>query len=289
MESYTADGVTFNMAYVPGGKTFPTGIDDSGSATIPGAYWICETEVTYELWGKVKDWAVNNEYTFANGGSKGNDNDLTKSDQHPVTKINWRSAMAWCNALTEWYNAQIGTNYECVYYSNSSCTNILRIVNDTDSVSASAGSHDHPYIKEDAKGFRLLTINEWEFAARWRNDATNTVSAYTDPYFTQGDSASGATADCSDASATGLVAWYSDNSDSSTHEVKFKNANTLGLYDMSGNVAEWCFDWHTTDSLRSLRGFSWFHDANILVMALVGSANPYSENGTIGFRFSRTE
>ena len=45
--TYTADGVSFTLVYVPGGITFPTGIDDSGSDTVSGAYWIGETEVTY--------------------------------------------------------------------------------------------------------------------------------------------------------------------------------------------------------------------------------------------------
>ena len=48
--TYTFEGVSFVMAYVPGGLTFPTGTNDDGTATVEDAYWIGETEVTYELW-----------------------------------------------------------------------------------------------------------------------------------------------------------------------------------------------------------------------------------------------
>ena len=57
-----------------------------------------------------------------------------------------------------------------------------------------------------AKGFRLPGSMEWELAAMWRTDSTNTVSGYSNPWFTQGDSASGATADYTQATETGAVA-----------------------------------------------------------------------------------
>ncbi len=69
-ETFTADGVSFNMIYVPG-KSFPTGTDDLGTATVASAYWIGETQVTYELWNKVYTWAIANGYTFANSGHMG--------------------------------------------------------------------------------------------------------------------------------------------------------------------------------------------------------------------------
>jgi hypothetical protein len=61
-ETYAVDNVTFVMIYVPGGKTFPIGeYDDEGTATVANAYWIVETEVTYNLWDKVYDWATDTE------------------------------------------------------------------------------------------------------------------------------------------------------------------------------------------------------------------------------------
>ena len=60
-ETFTADGVSFNMVYVPGGLTFPIWANDKKNATVKDAYWIGETEVTYELWYKVRIWAEKNK------------------------------------------------------------------------------------------------------------------------------------------------------------------------------------------------------------------------------------
>ena len=81
------------------------------------------------------------------------------TDQHPVTIVNWRSAMVWCNALTEWYNAQKGTSYACVYTSDAAYTNPIRDSQDGiygSSSNPAAGSFDNPYVNPNAKGFRLL-------------------------------------------------------------------------------------------------------------------------------------
>ncbi|MFP4068331.1 MAG: formylglycine-generating enzyme family protein [Spirochaetaceae bacterium] len=285
----SADAVTFTMVLVPGGHSFPTGISNSGSATVSDAYWIGETEVTYELWHTVYTWATGNGYTFANAGTMGDGTGDT--DQHPVTTVNWRDAMLWCNALTEWYNAEHGTGYSQVYYSDSGYNTPIRNVDDTESVSyPDPGGQDDPYVDSGAKGFRLLTCDEWELAARWRDDSTNTVTGYSDPWFTKGRSASGATAAFYNAGATGAVAWYGDNSGSSTHEVKGKTSNALGLYDMSGNVYEWCFDWYPDHegSSRARRGGSWDHDADELQIGSISASYPYGKGDRIGFRFGRT-
>jgi len=310
---------SFKLKACPG-AAFPTGEYDSGGPETVNTFWIGETEVTYELWYSVKEWSENSAvpaYTFANDGREGNDGiegaNPTGADQEPVTRINWRDEMIWCNALTEYYNASNDPDLSCVYFTDSEYTIPIRDVNDSPIITwgpgpgSNDGSQDDPYIKADANGFRLLTANEWELAARWRDDDVNTVEGYTSPWFTKGNSASGATTYFNDStggagepgkSANAAVAVYGDYWDGdsweptgvdSTAEVKTKAANSLGVYDMSGNVQEWCFDWYPGDegSGRVLRGGSWFLSTFDLEVSLMYSFYPYFGYDDIGFRFSR--
>ena len=131
------------------------------------------------------------------------------------------------------------------------------------------------------KNFRLPTEAEWEYAARGGNKSMGYKYSGSD---TIGD-----------------VAWYTNNnSGSPTGDVKTKQANELGIYDMSGNVWEWCQDWYgsyssgsqtnptgpSSGSDRVLRGGSWDGGARTCRVSIRFDINPTYDYGNFGLRLA---
>ena len=128
------------------------------------------------------------------------------------------------------------------------------------------------------ENFRLPTEAEWEYAACGGNKSKNYAYPGSDN--------------------VGDVAWYSGNSNSTTHEVKGKLPNELGLYDMGGNVWEWCSDWYgrysagavtnpqgpTSGSARIYRGGCWFYDADLCRCVYRDRSTPTGAGNTLGLR-----
>ena len=135
---------------------------------------------------------------------------------------------------------------------------------------------------QNADGYRLPTEAEWEYAAKGGNRSPGN---YTYAGSNNVDS----------------VAWYANNSGNSTHPVGTKAPNSLGLYDMSGNVWEWCWDWYgsysskaqnnplgaSSGSDRVLRGGSWGDSAGDVRSAYRGYLIPRGRGEILGFRLVR--
>jgi sulfatase modifying factor 1 len=279
-------GVDYNMKYVPGGE-FPTGINDTGGSQTASAFWIGETEVTYKLWNAVYKKAGEKGYIFANAGregAKGIDGaDPTEAAEEPVTMINWRDAMVWCNLASEL------AGLTAVYYSNADLITPIRRAdnNAVDSTTLTAGHEDNPYIKDDANGFRLPESMQWECAARYQNGSQWTPGNHVSGDIT-GCCYSSSSNPCTISDDFGNYAWYVANASGNTHRVATRIPNALGIYDMSGNVWEWLFDWYTSDSSRVVRGGSHNENQVGLQVGYVGSVSPRTLGVNFGFRLMRT-
>ena len=137
--------------------------------------------------------------------------------------------------------------------------------------------------KETGEDYRLPTEAEWEYVARGGNKS-------------KGYNYSG-------SNSLDELAWYNGNSGSKTHSVGDKESNELGIYDISGNVWEWCSDWYGADyygkspkenpqgpengEYRVVRGGSWGNSDNSCRVAGRNSVNPNSRVNDLGFRLVR--
>jgi formylglycine-generating enzyme required for sulfatase activity len=250
---------------VPGATVIGSGdagVFVSGRTVTVASFAIAKYETTYELWYEVRVWAEANGYTFANQGRNGYEG----TTNHPVTEVSWRDVIVWCNAYSEKSGRVPVYTYQGAVIKSS----------------LDGTACDNAVMDKTKSGFRLPTEVEWEFAARGGDpsDTTNWNYIYAG------------------SDTVGDVVWYEDNSGHTTHPVGTKAANSAGLYDMSGNVFEWCWDWFefdvisgstpvdgaTSGSGRVARGGSWFNDASYAVVSYRLSVDPDNASSDVGFR-----
>ncbi len=225
--------IAFNPApsTIPAGMVLiPAGAFQMGDTFYEGAVWelpihtvdvsafyLGKYEVTKALWDQVKTWSASHGYTYDNDGAG-------KAPYHPVQSINWYDMVKWCNARSE-MEGRIPS-----YYTDSGLTLVYKT------------GQLEPFVNWHA-GYRLPTEAEWEKAARggasghrfpWTDTDTITharANYYSDSSYSY------------DVSPTrGYNPAFNDGVMPYTSPVGSFAPNGYGLYDMAGNVWEWCWD-----------------------------------------------
>jgi len=275
--------------------TIPTGTSDSGTANVEGGYLMANYQTTYELWYTVRIWAEANGYYFQNFGLPGSHDshgnswwlnypstppEVTDDNKHqPVTSVSWGDVIVWTNALSEM------TGLDPVYRTSTGV-----IIKDSRNDNA---SQVDAAVQTINNGYRLPTSMEWEMAARWRNSSGQGSILVVGRYWTPGSYASGATADYNNEAATRAVSWFRygnwDDPNNYTRPVGQLLPNQLGIYDMSGNVWEWIYDWHPSyiGSIRVLRGGGYGVNAGGMRVGGVFFISPSDTGDSLGFRLVR--
>jgi sulfatase modifying factor 1 len=242
--------------------------DRHHSVTLTKAFWLGQTPVTQAQWQAVMGTNPSRFESQSTGDVDG--------WSRPVERVTWYDAIEFCNRLTAMANqadARLGL---------TPCYRISKIERAEGGAQSGSIRSAEVELIAGANGYRLPTEAEWEYAYR-----AGTTTAYS-----FGD----------DESMLAKHAWFDENSGESTHPVATKRSNAWGLFDMHGNVDEWCWDWYgeypsgaVTDpqgprsgSGRVLRGGSWLGFSQYCRAAYRSADDPDFRYDDLGFRVART-
>ena len=249
------------------------------------AFFMDRYLVTKSMWDNVRTWAKTNGYPDIVTGQAGSDSagNAVIWSNHPALKITWYDCVKWCNARSE------KAGLIPAYYTNSAQTAVYR-----------TGSNDiqNAWVKWDATGYRLPTEAEWEKAAR---------GGLTSRIYPWGDTIDGSQANFANSgdaydNGTTPVGYYNGSQQPAGCDM----ANGYGLYDMAGNVWEWCWDWRgaplsngsvdprgldsSPNTNRVLHGGPWLNGAESVYAKTDcrSGCEPYVPSTIDGFRCARS-
>ncbi|MBW1659984.1 MAG: SUMF1/EgtB/PvdO family nonheme iron enzyme [Deltaproteobacteria bacterium] len=194
------------------------------------AFYMDRYEVSHALWDDVRIWATNQGYNFLLPGDSGTN--------LPKALVNWYDVVKWCNARSQ------KEGLTPVYYTSSAKTTVYT----NGSVNVS-----NDWVRWEADGYRLPTEAEWEKAAR--GGLIGHHYPWNSSGGVYGDHIDGSSANYSgsgDPYEAGKtpIGYYNSGQTPAGSDM----ANGYGLYDMAGNVYEWCWDWYLSDYYDSSPG-----------------------------------